>query len=146
MSLAWRLDHLHLYAADIEATTRWYQQVFDARVQRARQSDGRVRTDLVIGELVLYLSDAKKLSANLGWTLHDAPGSPHLGLDHFGLYVDDLEGAARVLAERGARITFGPKWLRPGAGCFYVEAPDGVTIEVIHRDLRIDAVPLEGGA
>ena len=141
--MRYRADHIHLYASDIEATAHWYRRVLDAEVLRLRQSDGRVRTDLRIGGMMLYLSDAKRLSANLGWTLSEAAPSPHMGLDHFGLAVDDLDAAAAELRERGADITFGPKTLRPGAACLYLRAPDGVTIEILSRDMRVDAVPVE---
>jgi catechol 2,3-dioxygenase-like lactoylglutathione lyase family enzyme len=65
--MQFRVDHVHLYAADLEATAEWYRRVLGAQVLRSRQSDGRVRTDLLIGELTLYLGDAKKLEKSLGW-------------------------------------------------------------------------------
>jgi len=138
-----RCDHLHLYTADIDATARWYERVLGASILRTRQSDGRVRTDLQLEGMTLYLSDARKLEANLGWKLNQAAPSPRYGLDHFGLAVDDLEEAARLLIERGARITYGPRTLRPGAACLYLEAPDGVIIEVIARDMTIDSQPVD---
>jgi len=138
-----RTDHIHLYATDLDATARWYCDVLGARVVRSRQSDGRIRTDLRLGDLTIYLGDAKKLQTTLGWQLNDAVASPRYGLDHFGLAVDDLDAAAAELRARGARITYGPKLLRPGAACLFVEAPDGVTIEILHRDLSVDGVPVE---
>lgn len=66
-----------------------------------------------------------------------------MGLDHFGLMVDDLDAVAAQLRARGATITYGPKTLRPGASCLFLEAPDGVTIEIIHRNLALDAIPIE---
>ena len=141
--MQFRIDHVHLYAADLEATAEWYRRVLGAQVLRSRQSDGRIRTDLLIGELTLYLGDAMKLEKSLGWQLNEATPSPRYGLDHFGLSVDDLDAAAQELSALGAKITYGPKTLRPGAACLFIEAPDGVTIEVLVRDRAIDAVPVE---
>jgi lactoylglutathione lyase len=138
-----RADHIHLYAADLETTADWYRRVLGAQVLRSRQSDGRMRTDLRVGDLMLYLGDAKKLQKSLGWQLNEASPSPRYGLDHFGLSVDDLDAAAEELRARGAKITYGPKTLRPGAACLFIEAPDGVTIEVLRRELAVDAVPVE---
>lgn len=139
----YRCDHVHLYCRDVEATAQWYAQVFDARILRARQSDGRPRVDLQLGDLTIYLGDARKLQGSLGWTLAESAPSPRYGLDHFGLAVDDLDAAARQLQARGATISHGPKTLRPGAQCLFVDAPDGVTIEILYRDRAIDAVPIE---
>lgn len=141
--MRYRFDHVHLYADDVEATAAWYARVFGARVVRSRQSDGRPRVDLELEGLALYLGDATKLRQSLGQTLHDAAPSPHLGVDHFGLDVDDVEAAAVDLRAKGATITMGPKTLRPGAACLFVAAPDGVTIEVLHRDRRLDAIPAD---
>jgi lactoylglutathione lyase len=141
--MRYRFDHVHLYAADLESTAQWYHRVFGARILRSRQSDGRERTDLQLGDLTIYLGDANKLNISLGWQLNEATSSPRYGLDHFGLAVDDVEAAAAELIERGAQISFGPKYLRPGAACLFVQAPDGVTIEVLNRDLALDAQPLE---
>jgi lactoylglutathione lyase len=143
MKLNFKIDHIHLYCAEIEATAQWYCKMLDAQLVRSRQSDGRVRTDLIVGGLTIYLGDAKKLQGSLGWKLNDATPSPRFGLDHFGLFVDDVETAAAELRLRGANITYGPKTLRPGASCFFIEAPDGVTIEVVNRNLAIDGISVE---
>jgi catechol 2,3-dioxygenase-like lactoylglutathione lyase family enzyme len=141
--MEFRADHIHLYARDVDATARWYEHMFGARIVRSRQSDDRIRTDLQLGGLTIYLGDAAKLQANLGTTLNEATPSPRYGLDHFGLAVDDVEQAAVLLRERGARITKGPRLLRPGAWFFYMDAPDGVTIEILSRDLALDGRPLQ---
>jgi catechol 2,3-dioxygenase-like lactoylglutathione lyase family enzyme len=97
-----------------------------------------------LGGTALYLSDAASLARNLGQDLAPSAPSPHCGLDHFGLEVDDVRSAARQLAERGALVRIGPKRLRPGVDVLFVEAPDGVVIEVVSRNRAIDARPDAG--
>lgn len=135
-------DHIHLYASDIVFTSSWYMRVLGATVVRSRQSDGRERTDIELGGITIYLGDAEKLTNTLGWKLNETTPSPRFGIDHLGFHVDDLEETAQELTARGAKITYGPKTLRPGASCLFIEAPDGVSIEIIQRDRRIDAIPL----
>lgn len=137
-----RHDHIHLYASDLAHTATWYKKVLGATIIRSRQSDGRERTDLELGGVTIYLGDAVKLKGSLGWTLNEATPSPRLGVDHIGFSVDNIDLVARELIDRGATITYGPRYLRPGAACLFLEAPDGVIIEIIQRDRLIDAVPI----
>ncbi len=72
-------DHIHLRTADPEATARWYEEMLGAEVVR---SPGRI--DLIVGGqkvFILKSPDGDRI----------APQHPHLGLDHFGLQVKDID-------------------------------------------------------
>ena len=63
-----------------------------------------------------------------------SPREPHLGLDHFGFRVDNLDETAEELKRRGAEIVVEPRTIRPGVRIAFVRAPDDVRIELLQRD------------
>jgi lactoylglutathione lyase len=139
--IEYEVDHIHLFATDLEATARWYRDVLGAEIVESLQSDGVPRIDIRLGALHLYLADGPRVEAALGEQLGAAPTGMHYGLDHFGLRVKDVDAAVARLRQHGVQVTFGPKTLRPGARAAYIEAPDGVSIEILSRDLALDARP-----
>jgi catechol 2,3-dioxygenase-like lactoylglutathione lyase family enzyme len=63
-----------------------------------------------------------------------SPRDPHLGLDHFGFRVDNVDEAVADLKRRGAEIAVEPRTIRPGVRIAFVRAPDDVRIELLQRD------------
>ncbi len=119
-------DHIHLRTRDPEAAAEYYSRVFDAKVLRSVQTDGQSRIDLDIGGVILFL-------AVVGGDVQEAPSEQYLGLDHFGLRVDDIEAAAAELKRRGAEFSTEPFQLRPGLKIAFVQAPENVRIELLER-------------
>ena len=62
------------------------------------------------------------------------PPDPHLGLDHFGFRVDNLDETVAELKGRGAVMAAEPRTIRPGVRVAFVRAPDDVRIELLQRD------------
>lgn len=120
-------DHIHLRTRDPEAAAEYYSRVFGAKVLRSVQTDGQSRIDLDIGGVILFL-------AVVGEDVQQAPSEQYLGLDHFGLRVDDIEAAASELKRRGAEFSTEPFQLRPGLKIAFVQAPENVRIELLERD------------
>ena len=56
-----------------------------------------------------------------------------MGLDHFGLRVDDMDAAVAELKRRGAHFSVEPRTIRPGVRIAFVQAPDNVRIELLER-------------
>ena len=117
-------DHIHLRSRDPMETARYFNKMFDAAILESTQSDGRPRVDLDINGLTIYLARADENTP-------PGPVDPHLGLDHFGLRVDNLDAAAAELKERGAEFSVEPHDLRPGLRIAFVRAPDDVRIELL---------------
>ena len=70
------------------------------------------------------------------WADADLPASPtapHLGLDHFGLRVDNLEEAVAELKRQGATFTTEPRTIRPGVKIAFIQCPDNVRVELLER-------------
>jgi catechol 2,3-dioxygenase-like lactoylglutathione lyase family enzyme len=62
------------------------------------------------------------------------PETEHLGEEHFGLKVKDLEATAAELKQRGVHFSVEPVEARPGVKMAYVTGPDNMRIELLQRD------------
>jgi lactoylglutathione lyase len=121
-------DHIHLRTRDPRGTAEWYQQMFGAEILESVQSDGQPRIDLNINGLTVFLA---KVPDDVD--MPAAPADPHLGLDHFGLRVDNLDAAFAELTQRGATFSTEPRTIRPGVKIAFVRCPDNVRIELLER-------------
>ena len=119
-------DHIHLRSRDPMATAQYFNKMFDAKILESIQSDGQSRIDLDIGGLIIFIAKADENTP-------PGPVEPHLGLDHFGLRVDNLAEAAADLKAKGAEFASEPRDLRPGLKIAFVRAPGDVRIELLER-------------
>jgi len=121
-------DHIHLRTRDPKGTAEWYRRIFGAEVLESVQSDGQSRIDLNLNGLTIFLARVAG-EANIP----SAPAEPYVGLDHFGLRVDNLDAAYAQLKERGATFTTEPRTIRPGVKIAFIQCPDNVRIELLER-------------
>lgn len=122
-------DHIHIRSQDPMATAQWYEKMFSAKVIESTQPDGSPRVDLDINGLTVFIMRVA--------TDAPAPGADtevSLGLDHFGLRVENMDAAVAELTEKGAEFTMEPRKLRPGLIITYIVAPENVRIELLQRD------------
>lgn len=122
-------DHIHLRTRDPEGTAKYYNDMFDAKIIESTQADGSKRLDLDINGLTIFIMRVAE-----GDDVPLPPSVPHMGLDHFGLGVDNLDEAAAQLKSKGAEFTMEPRDFRPGVRIAFVRAPDDVRIELVQRD------------
>ena len=121
-------DHIHVRTKDPERMAAFFETMFGAQVLRLIQSDGVPRIDLDVNGLAIFIAavpPAEHIDAN--------PRDPHLGLDHFGFRVDDIDGAIADLKSKGADICVEPRTIRPGVRIAFVRGPDEVRIELLQR-------------
>src|SRR6266852_9290327 len=123
MAPTYRYDHMHLRSRDVQKTAQYYHQVFGAKILESIQSDGKPRTDLDLNGLTIFIALVSPDA-----TTPPAPAEPYVGLDHFGLRVDDMDEAVAELKRRGATFTLEPRTIRPGERIAFVQAPDNVRI------------------
>ena len=122
-------DHIHIRSQDPMATAQWYEKMFSAKIIESTQPDGSPRVDLDINGLTVFIMRVA--------TDAPAPGADtevSLGLDHFGLRVENMDAAVAELTEKGAEFTMGPRKLRPGLIITYIVAPENVRIELLQRN------------
>ncbi|WP_376088682.1 VOC family protein [Roseomonas sp. CCTCC AB2023176] len=118
------LDHLHLRSLDPEGAARWYESVLGARrLPPPDPKAGRVVLDLAGLRLFLDLVPERTLAA---------PRPPHLGMEHLGLGVSDLDAALAAARAAGATVANGPLDIR-GVRIAFLDGPDGVVIELLER-------------
>jgi catechol 2,3-dioxygenase-like lactoylglutathione lyase family enzyme len=120
-------EHIHLKTPNPEETACWYRDMFGAEIVRTPQPDGSNRVDLNLSGQKVFLApvDPAKVGA--------APVMPYLGMDHFGLTVEDIDAAVAELKGKGVAFTMDPTTIRPGVRIAFLTAPQNVSIELIQR-------------
>ena len=122
-------DHIHVRTKDPEGMASFFETMFGAKVLRMTQSDGVPRVDLDVNGLAIFIATVPPEEH-----IDASPRDPHLGLDHFGFRVDDIDGAVEDLRSKGAEIYVEPRTIRPGVSIAFVRGPDDVRIEILQRD------------
>lgn len=120
-------EHIHLRSPDPAATARWYEDKLGAEVIRTPQPDGSTRIDLDLSGQKVFIARSDPSSTG------PSPATPYMGLDHFGMTVDDIEAAVAELKSKGVAFTMEPKTIRPGVRIAFLTAPQDVSIELIQR-------------
>lgn len=126
LSCTW--DHVHLRSPDPEATAAWFERMLGAQVIRSMQQ-GAPRIDLKLGGANIFLAPVKP-----GDGVNAPPATPYQGLDHFGLFVKDLDAAVADLKRKGVEFTMEPNCPRPGIKICFIRGPQGISIELLERD------------
>lgn len=129
-------DHLHVYAADPEATLAFYEEVLGAERLGSIPAGGGRRNQLVIlgGQLLAIAAFPEGLEAKPHPEVADGATRAGFGVAHLGLNVDDLRGWVRRLEAAGVHVHSAPR--ESGLLQYvYFTAPDGVVIELTQYDL-----------
>ena len=74
------LDHVHLFASNIEGTIKFFKQCFDAKVIWDEQAAGARNVRIQIGQAFIHLYDQPPNGVR-GGAIH-----------HLGIETDDLDG------------------------------------------------------
>jgi catechol 2,3-dioxygenase-like lactoylglutathione lyase family enzyme len=120
-------EHIHLRSLDPEATADWYRDKLGAEVVKSQQADGSWRIDLNLAGQKVFIAKSQPGKAA------EAPSSPYLGLDHFGLTVNDIKASVAALKAKGVHFTMDVTTNRPGVQIAFLTAPENVSIELIQR-------------
>jgi len=127
--VAFKIDHFHIFATDLEGTARWYHDKLGAKVLRSLQSNGKSRIDLKFGETMIYLAELPKDSPRIPREYF----GPLPGLEHIGFHVDDVDAAVEQLRGEGVDILLEPMEVRPFVRIAFVKGPDDIRIELLCR-------------
>ncbi len=120
-------EHIHLRSPEPAETAAWYQDKLGADVIRTPQPDGSTRYDLDLTGQKIFIAKADPSATS------PSPQTPYMGLDHFGLTVDNIDAAVAELKTKGVPFTMEPKTIRPGVRIAFLTAPQDVSIELIQR-------------
>ena len=124
--MAYRCDHIHLRSRDAVAAAAFYIETLGARELGRDGTPVISRVTIDLGGLRLFIEQAPE-------TTSPAARPPHLGIEHIGLAVEDIDATMAELKARGARIVSGVTDVRPGLRVIFIDGPDGVRIELLQR-------------
>jgi lactoylglutathione lyase len=122
-------DHVHLRSPDPEATAQWFERIFGAEIIRTMQ-EGVRRIDLKLGGANIFIAPVAA-----GDGVNPPPVTPYQGLDHFGLTVRGIDAVAAELKTKGVEFTRQPTTIRPGVRVCFIRGPQGISIELLERNL-----------
>jgi catechol 2,3-dioxygenase-like lactoylglutathione lyase family enzyme len=127
----YRCDHVHLRSKDAVAAANFYVETFGAREIRRDGSPVVSRVTVDLGGLTLFIEQAPE-------AIGPSAEPPHLGIEHIGLAVDDIEATMIELRRRNVTIVSGITDVRPGLHVIFIDGPDAVRIELLQRsDVRL---------
>jgi len=125
------LQHVHLFAADIDSTIAFYRRWFDAEVVWDGNYAGARNVFVKIGIGALHLYD------------QPPRGHGRNAVHHLGMQVVGIDGFYEELRAAGVPLRNPVRHSEGGGGYFMLEGPDGVLIEVFEpgplRDPRVRA-------
>ncbi len=120
--MAYRIHNFHFKSPDPERTAQWWVDNLGAKVTSRRDLAGRIGIRLDLDGVPLNVSEFSQ-----GQKLEQ-----HYGLEHIGLFTDDLKASLQQLQGAGARLLEELKTSQ-GDPCAFLEGPEGVRIEITER-------------
>jgi catechol 2,3-dioxygenase-like lactoylglutathione lyase family enzyme len=123
-----KLDHIHLRCQDVEKSVEYYVNLFAGEVVARFEARGMPIVRLKVGETFLALSPRREDEPEV-----QGEGT-RWGAYELGFLVEDLDRACQELRAKGAEFAAGPLEARSGVRVAFLKAPDGMQIEILHRD------------
>jgi lactoylglutathione lyase len=125
-------DHVHLIGSDLDASERFYRDMFGAESLGRQDASGASNLRMRLDGVHLFIRSPRPTEAVT------ADGTElRYTYDHFGVVVQDLPAAVEELRAKGVKILQEPRTVRPGTHVAFVEGPDHTRIEVLQRDVPI---------
>jgi catechol 2,3-dioxygenase-like lactoylglutathione lyase family enzyme len=121
-------DHVHLVSQDPQTSAAWFEEKLGGRVVNRSEIRGAP-------SIVVAFKGATVIIRGLrtGEQAQEKNGT-EWGTDHFGFRVDgDFDEFCEDLKKNGVKFTLDPVDFGPAMRIAFIEAPDGVSIELVHR-------------
>ncbi|NPD68697.1 VOC family protein (plasmid) [Lichenicola cladoniae] len=120
------LDHIHFRSRHPEAVADFLSRHFDVEIVERMEVRGLPRVVLRIGDVAIFVEGATD-------DMPRVPGMPFRGIEHVCVRVSDIAAHAARLEQAGVTLLSPVSQIRPGVQIAFVEAPDGILIEMIER-------------
>jgi catechol 2,3-dioxygenase-like lactoylglutathione lyase family enzyme len=117
------LEHVNLTVSDLKRSVAFYRELFGFQVRwEGTTADGQPAAHVGDERTYLALFQAE--------TPGTAPeGYEHVGINHFGFVVDDLDATRARLVSLGVQPHYEPVY-DPGRRLYFCD-PDGIEIELV---------------
>lgn len=121
-------DHVHIVSQNPEATAQWYQNTLGGEIVESKETLGAPQIYVKFGTSMVIVRGQRPREI-------DISERRALGIvDHFALRVDsDFEEFCKGLMSSGVNFTMEPCMLNDITSAAFITAPDGVSIELVHR-------------
>jgi|SRR6476660_8233943 lactoylglutathione lyase len=121
-------DHVHLVAKDPQATATWYVEKLGGKIARSAEVRGAPQVYVTLGGFIVIVRGQRPQE-----TANDKPGL-EWGVDHFGVRVQgDFDEFCGELRGKGVTFSLEPRDFNPTTRIAFINAPDGVSIELLNR-------------
>lgn len=123
-----RFDHVHLLAKNPARTAQWYADKLGGQICRSVEVRGAPQIYVAFGDAMIIVrgqrgGESARDKASLEW-----------GIDHFGVRVQgDFDAFCQDLKRRDVVFSVEPRDFNPTTRIAFVEAPDGVSVELLSR-------------
>lgn len=124
-------DHIHLVSKDPHVTALWYVDTLGGTIGKSSEVHGAPQIYVSWGNATVIVRGERPAErptdrSNLQW-----------GIDHFGLQVKgNFDGFCAGLRGKGVRFTMDPTQANPTTRIAFIQAPDGVSVELVNRKDR----------
>lgn len=119
-------DHLHLRSPDPEAAAGFYVTMLGAQISNRVTTPNGLRVIMTLGGMTTFIEQVPAGT-------HAAPAAPYVGVEHVGLCVDDMSATVARLKASNVHFSMEPNSPRPGITIAFIDAPDGVRVELLER-------------
>ena len=121
-------DHVHLVSEDPKLTAAWYEEKLRGRVVNSSEVRGAPSIIVAFKGATIIIRGQRT-----GEQVNEKTRT-QWGTDHFGFRVDgDFDGFCGELKKNGVKFTVDPVDFGPTVRIAFIEAPDGVSIELLQR-------------
>jgi catechol 2,3-dioxygenase-like lactoylglutathione lyase family enzyme len=127
--MSFGFDHVHLVGSDLDASERFYRDMFGAETVGRRDASGATNLMMRLDGVNIFIRSPRP-----GETVNGDGKELRYTYDHFGVVVENLQQAVDELRGKGVTVLQEPRTVRPGTHVAFVEGPDHTRIEVLQRD------------
>jgi catechol 2,3-dioxygenase-like lactoylglutathione lyase family enzyme len=121
-------DHVHVVSKDPHAAAGWYADKLGGEIVKNADVKGAPQIYVSFGGAMVIVRGQRPAEAAA-----DRPGL-QWGVDHFGLRVDgDFDGFCTGLRRKGVAFSMEPTDINPTTRIAFIDAPDGVSVELLKR-------------
>lgn len=132
------IDHVHIIAKDPRASAQWYVEKLGAEITADSDVRGAPQIAVSLGGMNLMVRGARAGEEPMApdtfndygdYSSHNRWGADHIGFNYQG----DLAAYCEELKANGVTFSVPLKNNPTGLKLCFIEAPDGVSIELIQR-------------